>query len=105
MKTPKRRPSELLRLAFEALEERHSANELAEILGVHKGTASKFVRQLVADGLVAAVSERTAANRNVERVFQKKPGAVWPQPPMPKDFILPDPYMFRMVAVRPGVHA
>lgn len=101
------RPSdEALRRCFDALEDRHSANELAAILGVHKETARRFARILTEDGLVAVVSERTLSNRNSERIFQKKPGAVWPWQPRMQDFVLPDPYMFRMVALRPGgIHA
>lgn len=106
MKSSTRPSAEVLRRCFDTLKDRHSANELAVILGVHKETARRMARILVEGKLVQVVSERSIANRNSERIFQKAPGAVWPDPPLPKGFVLPDPYMFRMVALRPGgIHA
>lgn len=106
MKKPSRPSEKSLRRCLDALQEARSVGELAGILNAHKANTRRMVQALIEDGMVSEVGERKAANRLSERLYRRVDDAEWSAPPAPRDFVLPDPYMFRMVAVRPGgVHA
>jgi hypothetical protein len=106
MKKPSRPSEKSLRLCLEALDEPRSIREIAEALNTYKATARKMVQALIEDEKVAVAGEKLAANRLRERLYRRVDCAEWPAPPAQQDSVLPDPYMFRMVALRPGaIHA